>query len=114
MNRNVLIALIIGVAIVAAAAIIGVSMMNSHDVVVINNSTNSTNGTNSTNVTSVNSTDGSSEASQTESSSEATYPNGKSASQVEAECKADVNYGSPSYDINVAREMHGAVPHDCP
>lgn len=53
MNMKVLIALIIGVCIVAAAGIIAFGMMNSHDVVVINstNSTNSTNITNGTNMT---------------------------------------------------------------
>lgn len=53
MNMKVLIALIIGVCIVAAAGIIAFGMMNSHETVVINatNSTNTTNGTNGTNIT---------------------------------------------------------------
>ena len=52
MNMKVLIALIIGVCIVAAAGIIAFGMMNSHETVVINatNSTKTTNGTNGTNV----------------------------------------------------------------
>lgn len=53
MNPKVLITLIIGVCIVAAAGIIAFGMMNSHDVVVINatNATNTTNTTNMTNTT---------------------------------------------------------------
>lgn len=50
MNMKVLIALIIGICMVAAAGLIAFGMMNSHDVVVIN-STNGTNSINSTNTT---------------------------------------------------------------
>ena len=50
MNSKVLITLIIGVCIVAAAGIIAFGMMNSHETVVIN-ATNATNATNTTNMT---------------------------------------------------------------
>lgn len=73
MNNKILITIIIGVCMVAAAGIIAFGMMNSHDTIVINstngtnNATNHTNITNNTNVEHTNNNDVQHEQSETPS-----------------------------------------------
>ena len=51
MNNKILIAIIIGVCMVAAAGIIAFGMMNAHDTIIINSTNGTNNNTNHTNIT---------------------------------------------------------------